>query len=932
VSSSEYRMRQLKADGVIDADERAEYERLLAETPVVEFPVPFSIVSENEPNDDCASADPIACGDTVWCATQDSTVGDNHDWFAFTLDNTYSFWRVVIETHPTAGACDPASADTYLELWSGDCQAIITLNDDGGVNLFSLIDIILPPGTYNIHEDNTIWYSDGSYHLSVLCAEYTPCLENCPPDAFIENEPVCDNNYNDTYNGGCNSTIPVFQYINCGDTVCGELGNYMYWDTLYQEWVRHRDTDWYEFTTTTTTDITLTGLADADFLMYLIDAGSGDCSDYVILESGLGDPCSTVTFTVPSVPPGTYYAWAGPSVFGRWPCGNKYWLTVDCVETIGRCCYNNDLDCADITEDACNALGGNWDYTRNCIDDPCTCPEDEVVIEIFTDDYPGETTWNLVDQYSTVIASGGPYSDSATLYIEEICVEDTSCLLFTIYDAFGDGICCEFGNGYYNVYFNDLLQGAGGAFGDSESVGPFGTGCGVLVGRCCYGDPYNPSCAEGEEDACDALGGSWTFGLNCTDNPCPPLPVNDSCGGAITVAVPSDTPGSTLDATPDTMDCGTEQYANSVWYKVIGTGNTITATLCDLNTTYDTKLQVFCNTCTDLVCVDGNDDNLDCTYSTLQSEVVWCSESGTEYYILVSGFGLESGDFVLHVFDDSSSCGTPPVCTPPIGRCCYNNDQNCDDITQDACTALGGNWEGDLNCFDNPCFCPEDTIVVEIYTDDYPDETTWELYLAYSNVLLASGGPYSSDLTLFTHEICVGEEDCFDFVIYDAYGDGICCEWGNGYYNVYWNDTLVAAGGDFGSEEWTYGFGTQPCEPPDACDYFVGDINGSNSYNGLDITYGVNHFKGIGPDPQCPFGSCPIPPCDAFFYCGDVNGSCNYNGLDVTYGVNYFKLGSPAPNPCADCPPVGPSSDNPGPEMPQVIKSRTLNQNGAGFK
>jgi hypothetical protein len=92
---------------------------------------------------------------------------------------------------------------------------------------------------------------------------------------------------------------------------------------------------------------------------------------------------------------------------------------------------------------------------------------------------------------------------------------------------------------------------------------------------------------------------------------------------------------------------------------------------------------------------------------------------------------------------------------------------------------------------------------------------------------------------------------------------------------------------------------------PGGCDYVVGDANGSSSYNGLDITYGVNFFKYGSPVPQCPFGSCPIPPCDAFYYCGDVNASCNYNGLDITYGVNYFKYGSPGPAPCGDCPPDG---------------------------
>ncbi|UCC79739.1 MAG: exo-alpha-sialidase, partial [Candidatus Zixiibacteriota bacterium] len=84
------------------------------------------------------------------------------------------------------------------------------------------------------------------------------------------------------------------------------------------------------------------------------------------------------------------------------------------------------------------------------------------------------------------------------------------------------------------------------------------------------------------------------------------------------------------------------------------------------------------------------------------------------------------------------------------------------------------------------------------------------------------------------------------------------------------------------------------------CAYTVGDVNGSDSYNGLDITYGVNYFKG-GPDPLCP--ECPIAECNTWYYCGDVNGSCSYNGLDITYGVAYFK-GGPSPIFCPDCPPA----------------------------
>ncbi|UCE66467.1 MAG: carboxypeptidase regulatory-like domain-containing protein, partial [Candidatus Zixiibacteriota bacterium] len=84
-----------------------------------------------------------------------------------------------------------------------------------------------------------------------------------------------------------------------------------------------------------------------------------------------------------------------------------------------------------------------------------------------------------------------------------------------------------------------------------------------------------------------------------------------------------------------------------------------------------------------------------------------------------------------------------------------------------------------------------------------------------------------------------------------------------------------------------------------ACNYIVGDINNSGGYNGLDITFGVNYFKGGQP----PTFECYCPPHGTWFVAGDVNGSCIFNGLDITYGVNFFK-GGRDPVACADCPPV----------------------------
>jgi hypothetical protein len=85
------------------------------------------------------------------------------------------------------------------------------------------------------------------------------------------------------------------------------------------------------------------------------------------------------------------------------------------------------------------------------------------------------------------------------------------------------------------------------------------------------------------------------------------------------------------------------------------------------------------------------------------------------------------------------------------------------------------------------------------------------------------------------------------------------------------------------------------------CDYVVGDVNGSDSYNGLDVTYGVNWFKYNVDPPLCP--DCPVGDCNTWYYCGDVNGSCSYNGLDITYNVNWFKYGIDPAVPCPDCPP-----------------------------
>lgn len=120
-------------------------------------------------------------------------------------------------------------------------------------------------------------------------------------------------------------------------------------------------------------------------------------------------------------------------------------------------------------------------------------------------------------------------------------------------------------------------------------------------------------------------------------------PSNDVCNSAISVLNGSIITGSTSEATsmgaPD--DCGTAlDTGPGVWYKFTGTGGMTTVSLC--NSSFDTKVGIFSGDCNDLICVDGSDDACG-----LQSEVIFESQPDVQYYIYITGFGANAGEFTL---------------------------------------------------------------------------------------------------------------------------------------------------------------------------------------------------------------------------------------------------------------------------------------------
>jgi len=91
-------------------------------------------------------------------------------------------------------------------------------------------------------------------------------------------------------------------------------------------------------------------------------------------------------------------------------------------------------------------------------------------LELQTDNYGDETTWTLEDSTAGEVIAEAMFVVSNRLYQEEVCLTPGPCFLFTLFDSFGDGICCEEGDGYYIVSVDDEDIGSGGNFEDEDSV------------------------------------------------------------------------------------------------------------------------------------------------------------------------------------------------------------------------------------------------------------------------------------------------------------------------------------------------------------------------------------------------------------------------------------------------------------------------------
>merc|ERR1712207_57943 len=134
----------------------------------------------------------------------------------------------------------------------------------------------------------------------------------------------------------------------------------------------------------------------------------------------------------------------------------------------GSCQSACGTDAACDDGDACTADTCSDGVCSNVLDCSICGGGASSMLELTTDNYPGETTWDIKNSSDDEKYNGSGYSDANTLHSINMCLASDE-YTFTITDAYGDGICCSYGQGGYVIKVDGTEVVNGGEFGNSET-------------------------------------------------------------------------------------------------------------------------------------------------------------------------------------------------------------------------------------------------------------------------------------------------------------------------------------------------------------------------------------------------------------------------------------------------------------------------------
>ena len=713
---------------------------------------------------------------------------------------------------------------------------------------------------------------------------------------------------------------------------CTDLGNYLLWP---DDW-----TSGFDGTYTASVDLSGAGLSgDGDWSVQLINGYSSSAGVTYVADITVNDVCIG----------GVIDGCTDPTA-----CNYNANATVDdgsCadLDLCGVCAGDNSTcgGCTDstacnfdpavviddgscLTLDQCGVCGGDDSTCGGCTDstacnydpdailDDGSCLADGLAfsLTLLLDNYPGETTWDMTDSTGAVIASGGPYSGAGTTVVENFCAGD-GCYTFTIYDSFGDGICCSFGSGDYTLTVDGAPVASGGEFGDFESTTfCVGSGFGCTDATACNYDPD----ATTDNGACDFSCYGCTDAESCNYDPDATIDDGSCVGEGVQVTVsittdtwPDETTWTLTDSTGSVVGSGGPYGASGTTYEAsfcLGDGCytfeivdsfgdgiyapggytlTVDGNVIASGSDFGTgESFAFCTDNLNFGCTDPNACNYDpdagldngtCDYScigcTLETACNYNPDATIDdgSCLFDDLCGVCGGDdSTCGGCTDADACNYDPSAVIDDGSCAtFDQCDVCggDDSTCGGCTdAAACNYDPDATIDDGSCITDGLNFTMTVVLDNYPGEFSWVLTDDAGNAVW-SGGPYGGQTGTVVETTCL-PDGCYDLTVNDSFGDGICCDYGIGSYTLDVSGSTVATGGEFGDTETTnFCTGDLPgCTDAAACNY--------------------------NPAATTDDGSCTYPPADNLDCDGNCLNDADGDGIcdeDEVAESSYVQLG-----------------------------------------
>ena len=176
------------------------------------------------------------------------------------------------------------------------------------------------------------------------------------------------------------------------------------------------------------------------------------------------------------------------------------------------------------------------------------------------------------------------------------------------------------------------------------------------------------------------------------------------------------------------------------------------------------------------------------TVTLTSATITYDLNNGTPEVINWSGF-LLGGDSVI--------INLPSMVTPP-GNNNFNITVSQSNTDQRNCN------DNDTENFTSVSYETSNQVLLKLITDDYGEETSWDFRDSSNTILFSHSYNNPDDNKTFNYTFDVVPNECYTFTIYDSASDGICCQYGDGSYELRTDgNTLIRSGGVFGSSEST---------------------------------------------------------------------------------------------------------------------------------